>query len=186
MERLEEICKSKVHGIILREKDLTPEAYENLALQVLKLCNAYGVTCILHSFTEVAEKLSHKAIHVTMEKLRSMTEEERSYYTCLGASCHSIDEAVEGEKLGCSYVTYSHVFPTKCKEGLEPKGVDLLEQVCRTVKIPVYALGGINEKNAADTIKAGARGICSMAQYMTEKDVERWTTSLRASLEKGD
>ena len=35
-----------------------------------------------------------------------------------------------------------------------PRGLDFLHEVCSSVKIPVYAIGGINDKNAASCIRA--------------------------------
>ena len=85
-------------------------------------------------------------------------------YTIKGVSTHSVDEALNVEKLGGTYVTASHIFVTKCKEGLEPKGVDWLNNVCNSVNIPVYALGGINSGNAKLCIDAGAKGVCMMSE----------------------
>ena len=53
-----------------------------------------------------------------------------------------------------------------CKKGLAPRGLDFLHEVCSSVKIPVYAIGGINDKNAASCIREGAAGVCVMSGYM--------------------
>ena len=50
----------KIDMLILREKELTEEEYEALALEVLKVCKEEGITCVLHSFVRVAEKLGVK------------------------------------------------------------------------------------------------------------------------------
>ena len=44
------------------------------------------------------------------------------------------------------YLTAGRVFVTDCKKGLAPRGFDFLHEVCSSVKIPVYAIGGIREK----------------------------------------
>ena len=167
VERIEGIAKSGVEAIILREKDMTSEEYEALAGKVIDICAKNNTMCILHNFTHVADRLSWDAIHLPMGVLRSLDEAKRRSYRILGASCHSVDEAVEAESLGCTYITAGHVFVTDCKKGLEPRGVGFLGNVCKAVNIPVYGLGGINENNAPEVIEAGAEGVCIMSGFMS-------------------
>ena len=152
--------------LILREKDLSPADYTSLARRVLDLCSAKGKLCILHSYPESALELGCEHIHLPLEKLRHMSEEEKSFFWTLGASVHSPEEAREAEALGANYVTFGHVFVTDCKKGLEPRGLEALGSCCAGVACPVYAIGGISEKNYRDCLKAGAAGVCVMSGYM--------------------
>ena len=170
IKRVEEIAEAGPAAIILREKDLSETEYGRLAETVMEICEESGVTCVLHSFTDVALRLSAKGLHMPMEGLRMMSAEERAAFDILGASCHSVEEAVEAQNLGCGYVTAGHVFATDCKKGLEPRGTGFLEEVCDAVDIPVYAIGGINAGNIADVIGAGAAGACVMSGLMTCDD----------------
>lgn len=83
-----------------------------------------------------------------------------------GVSVHSVEDARLAEQCGATYLTAGHVFVTDCKKGLAPRGLDFLHEVCSSVKIPVYAIGGINDKNAASCIREGAAGVCVMSGYM--------------------
>lgn len=169
LSQIEKIALAGVTGIILREKDLTPVAYERLAIRVMEICEKYQVDCILHNFYEIALKLGAKNLHVPMQKLREMTEEQRGQFAILGASCHCLEEVIEAENAGCSYVTAGHVFTTKCKEGVPPKGVAFLQEICDNVNVDVYALGGIHVDNAGEAFQAGAKGVCMMSDFMTAK-----------------
>ena len=42
-------------------------------------------------------------------------------------------------------MTAGHIYATDCKQGLPPRGLDFLEEVCRAVDIPVWAIGGIGK-----------------------------------------
>lgn len=167
--QIEKIASSGVEGIILREKDLTPVAYERLAVKVMEICEKHQVECILHNFYEVAIKIGAKNLHVPMAKLREMTKEQRNQFEILGASCHCIEEVIEAEEMGCTYVTAGHVFTTKCKEGVPPKGVAFLKEICDNVNVDVFALGGIHVDNAKEAFQAGAKGVCMMSDFMTAK-----------------
>lgn len=142
--------------ILLREKDLPEEEYERLAKQVMALCEEKNALCVLHSFTGVARRLGCPRIHLTLEDFLAMTEEERADFQMIGVSVHSVDDAARCQELGASYITASHIFPTECKAGLAPRGLDFLRRVCRAVSIPVYALGG-SQKSAFLTVWQPAR-----------------------------
>ncbi|MGN0620609.1 MAG: thiamine phosphate synthase [Porcipelethomonas sp.] len=170
LSRITSIAKASPDGIILREKDMPPQEYRKLAEQVMHICSSYNVPCILHSFTDIASELDSEAVHLPMHLLRQISENQKNKFSVIGASCHSLKEAKEALHLGCTYITASHIFPTDCKKGLEPRGLDFLNEICRKVPVPVYALGGITEKNAHLAFNAGADGICIMSELMRCED----------------
>ena len=171
LERLKEIARQRPAGILLREKDLTPEEYRKLAREVQSICKKAGVPCILHSFTGVAEELEADALHLPLPLLRKLPGEDRGRFRQLGASCHSVADAREAQSLGCTYITAGHILDTDCKRGLPGRGLDFLREVCGAVTIPVYAIGGIEPKRMAEIFAAGAAGACVMSGPMVCEDV---------------
>ena len=179
LQRLEQIAAAHPGGIILREKDLSRAEYMELARQTLAICRKYNVTCILHSFTDVAIELGADALHMPLSVLRDMnqipeTKRKLAQFTALGASCHSVEDALEAEKMGCTYITAGHIFATDCKKGLPGRGLDFLKNVCESVSIPVYAIGGIHSSNIAAVRSAGAKGACVMSGLMQCEDVKSY------------
>jgi thiamine-phosphate pyrophosphorylase len=84
----------------------------------------------------------------------------------VGASCHGDDEARAAERAGADYIFFGPVFDTPSKRSYgAPQGLERLGKVCAAVKIPVIAIGGINEKNAAACIRAGASGIAAIRLF---------------------
>ena len=177
--RIEKIAASHPCGIILREKDLTENEYKSLAEDVIKICRKYDVPCILHRFWETAKELNCKAVHLPLGILTSLSYEERSGFDVLGASCHSVGDARLAEKLGCTYIIAGHIFDTDCKRGLPGRGTDFLQNVCESVTIPVYAIGGINSQNIAEVRKCGASGACVMSGIMECKNTEKYLGELK-------
>ncbi len=174
LERIEKIARARPRAILLREKDLTEEAYRKLAGQVKEIADAYGTTCICHLFADVARELSVKALHLPLPVLRGLSLEAREPFTVLGASCHSTEEALEAQRLGCTYITAGHVFDTGCKAGLPGRGLSFLEEICREVSVPVYAIGGITAKQMDNLRRLGAAGGCVMSGAMQCEDVEAY------------
>lgn len=178
LTRIEMIAAAKPKAIVLREKDLSEEEYKVLSEKVMYICKNYEVPCIFHSFTKVAISLNANAIHMPLPLLRKMTAQEKKHFEVIGASCHSLEEAKEAEKLGCTYITAGHIFLTDCKKGLPGRGLAFLNQVCDNVNIPVYAIGGISSTNIESVRNAGASGACVMSGLMTCIDVKKTLTNL--------
>ena len=171
LTRIKRIAACHPAGIILREKDRNPEEYKELAAAVMEICEQHGVRCILHSFPDVAISLQADAIHLPLHLLREMPQEQKAHFRVLGASCHSVDDALEAQALGCTYITAGHVFETDCKKGLPGRGLEFLQDVCAAVDIPVYGIGGIDADNIALVRDAGASGACLMSSLMVSEDV---------------
>lgn len=171
-------------GIILREKDLPEQEYQALAEQVMQICAEHRTPCILHSFVDAAISLNAAAFHAPLSVLQSMTAAQKGRFTALGASCHSVTDAKEAERLGCTYITAGHVFDTDCKKGLPGRGLDFLRSVCGSVSIPVYAIGGISGDNIAAVRGAGAKGACVMSGLMRCADVDAYLQTLERAGEK--
>ena len=87
-------------------------------------------------------------------------------FETVGVSVHSIEEAVFVQSRGAAYITAGHIFPTDCKKGLPPRGVDFLREICTEVHIPVYAIGGITPENIHLVKASGAAGVCVMSGLM--------------------
>ncbi len=170
LSQLERICAAGPKALVLREKDLSPEAYKDLAKTVLALCKSYEVPCILHSFVDVAASLGATAIHVPLSVLRTMSQEDKARFSVLGASCHSVEDGLEAQSLGCTYITAGHIFETDCKKGLPGRGLDFLKTLCSAISIPVYAIGGIAPDRMAAVKQTGAAGACVMSGLMQCED----------------
>ena len=174
LERIRRIAACHPAGIILREKDLSTEEYKKLAIQVMEICKRHDVRCILHNFVDVALQIRADAIHLPLHILQNTTEEERSQFRVIGASCHSVLDAQNARELGCTYITAGHIFETDCKKGLPGRGLVFLKNVCDSVSIPVYAIGGIHDGNIAAVRGAGAKGACIMSGLMQCEDVKEY------------
>ena len=175
--RIEKIAAAHPAGIILREKDLHEDEYKELAAAVNEICERHGTTCILHNFVNAARELGCTSLHLPLYILRTLSAHDKRIFTTLGASCHSTEDAMEAEKLGCTYITAGHIFDTDCKKGLPGRGTDFLKQVCESVSIPVYAIGGINGDNILEVRSSGATGACIMSGTMICDDVKDYLSS---------
>ena len=164
LEQIERVLAQQPVGLILREKDLSWPDYAALAKQVIPLCRKAGIPCYLNGFPQAGERLGHPWLQLSFPLLLEYGRPEGTQR--LGVSVHSLEEAVRAQQMGADFLMAGHIFPTGCKPGLPPRGLEFLQQVCRGVTVPVYAIGGITPENAPLALDAGAEGVCVMSGAM--------------------
>ena len=71
--------------------------------------------------------------------------------------------------MGADFLIAGHIFPTDCKKGVAPRGLDFLNSVVKISTVPVYAIGGISRKNLSLVLQAGAKDGCIMSGFMQRK-----------------
>ena len=159
-------------ALTLREKDLDKNEYLKLIEKIYPICQKYKINLILHQNYDLNldDKYKIDGIHLSYNIFKSLNENIKAElikkYKRIGVSIHSLDEAKEVESLGASYVVAGHIFETDCKKGLEPRGLKFIEDLSSALTIPIFAIGGIDEKNSLSVINNGAFSICMMSTLM--------------------
>ena len=154
--------------LILREKDLDVITYIELAKQVMEVCADNNVEFVISSCIPALKAL-HKAEAIQLSIQQLCDNQCLGRYYKVGCSVHSAEEAAEAESLGASYLIAGHIFATDCKKDIPPRGLDFLREVVSAVKIPVYAIGGINRENCRNVLECGAAGYCMMSELMRKR-----------------
>ena len=159
-------------ALTLREKDLNKNEYLKLIEKIYPICQKYKINLILHQNYDLNldDKYNIEGIHLSYSIFKSLNENIKAElikkYKRIGVSVHSLNEAKEAESLGASYVIAGHIFETDCKKGLEPRGLKFIEDLSSALSIPIFAIGGIDEKNSLSVINSGAFGVCMMSTLM--------------------
>ena len=159
-------------SLTLREKDLNKNEYLKLIEEIYPICQKYKINLILHQNYDLNldEKYNIEGIHLSYSIFKSLNQNIKAElikkYKRIGVSIHSLEEAKDVESLGASYVIAGHIFKTDCKKGLEPRGLKFIEDLSSALTIPIFAIGGIDEKNSLSVINNGAFSICMMSTLM--------------------
>lgn len=183
LQSIEMIAQSEVEAIILREKDLSEDEYFLLAKKVKEICDKYNKKLIIHSFIDVAKKLGIKNIQLPFSKFIAVDNLHKDFES-IGTSVHSVEDAVLAEKSGADYIIAGHIFTTDCKKGLPPRGVEFLKSVCNSVKIPVYAIGGIDDNSVAELSNLNCNnysGVCVMSALMKSDNPQELVQKVKDS-----
>lgn len=166
-------------AVILREKDLSYEELLPMAQKLKDITAFKNIPLIINGNIEVAEKVKASGIHLSYEYF---IKNQINFKGIRGVSVHTVEEAVNAEKLGANYILAGHVFETDCKKGLQGRGIAFIENICNKVKIPVIGIGGINESNIKLVLKAGASGVAVMSSIMVEEEPKYKTNSLKSAI----
>ncbi|MBO8162653.1 MAG: thiamine phosphate synthase [Brevibacillus sp.] len=102
----------------------------------------------------------------------------------LGQSVHSLKEALKAEQHGVSYVLYGHIYATRSKPGLAPRGTGELQTIAARLTIPLIGIGGIKPEHVPDVMAAGCAGVAVMSGITASDDPETAARAYREALDR--
>jgi thiamine-phosphate pyrophosphorylase len=73
----------------------------------------------------------------------------------IGVSTHSIEQARQAVLGGANYIGVGPTFPSATKQFDAFPGLELLRAVAAKIRLPAFAIGGINADNVADVAATG-------------------------------
>jgi thiamine-phosphate pyrophosphorylase len=182
VEIAEAVFRAGCRWFSLREKDFPRNERRDLLRALVALGRRYGATVTVHDDIEAAVATGADGVHLPgggdPAAARRLLPSG-----LIGVSAHSPQEAAAQLSAGADYATLSPIFLTQSKPGYGPAvGLDALAEAARLAPGPIVALGGIDERNIATCLAAGARGIAVMGEIMRAADPEAATRSLLAAL----
>ena len=97
----------------------------------------------------------------------------------IGRSIH--DPAETAEARDCDFLLFGTVFASSGKPaGHRIAGVDALAEACRRARVPVLAIGGIDETNVNHVAAAGAAGIAAVGLFMADRSIPEIAAAVSA------
>lgn len=179
---LSEVVEAALQGgcrwVSVRDKDLASQDRRKLARQIVKLAKAHGATATLHGDLAAAEAARADGVHVGQGTAPGAVRSVLGRGQLIGASVHSWHEAEQAQKDGADYVTISPIFETASKPNYGPAiGLEILEEFCGALDVPVVALGGVTVENAGSCLRAGADAVAVMGEIMRAEDPRAMTAA---------
>jgi thiamine-phosphate pyrophosphorylase len=173
-----------VKTIQLRSKDLTKKQLIQLADQMQKLCRQSRVLFIINDHLDVALAVGADGLHIGQDDFPvALARQLLPLGTLLGVSAATLEEAQAAETAGADYLGVGAIFPTSTKQNTRTLGIETLRQIHAAVKLPLAAIGGINSRNIAEVIEAGAASACVISAVLGAPDIEEAARSLNQIIE---
>jgi thiamine-phosphate pyrophosphorylase len=178
------IAEAAVRGgasiVQFRDKTMDNAEFARTAERILQIARPAGVPLIINDRVEIAIAIGAEGVHVGRHdaQVRDLRRALPSNMV-VGGSATSLDEALEASDAGADYLGVGPVFPTGSKaDATPPIGLDELTKICRAVRQPVVAIGGITCENLKQVIEAGVAGAAVIAAVAEAPDMERATAEL--------
>ncbi|HYG60483.1 MAG TPA: thiamine phosphate synthase [Symbiobacteriaceae bacterium] len=176
-----------VDWVQVREKSAPAQDLYETALRIGRLCRTRGAGLIINDRVDVAMATGAAGVHLAARSLPvSAVRPILSPGRLIGASVHSLAEAVAAEAAGADYVTFGSVFPSRTHNWAAGQGLAALAEVVRTVRIPVVAIGGITEENLPEVLQTGCSGVAIISAVLLNADPAGAAARLKAIMNRSD
>jgi thiamine-phosphate pyrophosphorylase len=192
LRKIEEAAAAGVDWIQIREKDLSGKDCTALTSATLQLIAGSSTSkerttrVFVNDRLDVALSQGAGGVHLGENSLpageaRKLADAQNGANDFLiGVSCHSLETATAAAKRGADYIFFGPVFATPSKTAYgAPQGLARLAEVCRSVSLPVFAIGGVTLDNAASCLSAGASGIAAIRLFQDAQDLASLIQTLR-------
>ena len=179
-EQVKEALEGGATMLQIREKTLSEAEFEKEALELQKICRDFNVPFIVNDNVALAARIGADGVHVGQDDMN--VEEARRLIgkdKILGVSAQTVEEAVLAEKQGADYLGVGAVFPTGSKFDAIEVPHETLKEICRAVKIPVVAIGGITKDNLEELKGSGIAGISVISAIFAKKNIREATQDLK-------
>jgi len=168
VEQCGEAIRAGVDLIQVKERDLDGGPLASLVAELVRLTRGTATRVVVNDRLDVALACRADGVHLRGDSIppgpaRSIAPAG----FLIGRSVHHEAEA-KAVAPDVDYLIAGTVFPTSSKPGLtECLGVEGLARICRSVSVPVLAIGGMTPDRLADVATAGAAGVAAIGLFAT-------------------
>jgi thiamine-phosphate pyrophosphorylase len=168
----EHALKGGAAMIQLRHKTASGSQLFSWAVAIRQLCNQYRALCIINDRIDIALASKADGVHLGQQDIPASAARKLIGKACIiGVSASSPEEALQAELDGADYIGFGHIYPTSSKlKSFSPLGSEILRKTASLVSLPIIAIGGIKQENAASIISCGASGIAVIAAVSKAND----------------
>ena len=153
---------------------------------VVQAARESPVPVIINDDIEAAIKTGADGVHLGQEDWAKLPRAERCQrlmkLDVVGLSTHSLQQAIEAERDGASYIGVGPLHATGTKPGRAPVGLTLVHQVAARVHVPFFAIGGVTLENLNNVLIAGAKRIAVVSAILKAPDMAKAAAAFKERL----
>lgn len=169
----------------LREKHLSDEEFMRETKEMGQITRAFHVPLIINDCLAAALCEEAAGLHIGQEDMEAgEARKALGPEKILGVSAATLEEALAAEAAGADYLGVGAIFPTATKTDARKVTLTELQEICRAVKIPVVAIGGLNASNLPRLKGSGIAGAAVVSALFDAPDIEKAAAMLSKQLEE--
>ena len=164
MDRLFEVAKQALEGgvglIQLRDKNGTSDRIIKFSRKITALLKR-RIPFIINDRVDLALAGGADGVHIGQDDLPlPLARRLMGKNAIIGVSCQTFAQAKAAQDGGADYIGFGSTFKTLTKPERKPMDLQLLAEVFSKIRVPVFAIGGINARNI---LKLKERGVDRVA-----------------------
>ena len=171
------LCDGGSDLIQLRAKGSPLNEIRDMAGAILPITTRAGVYLVINDHPQLAAQAGAPLCHLGQEDFFDAGYRHTSELrTCdpqlrVGLSTHAPAQAERAIAAGADYIAVGPVYATGTKPTAKPVSLDYVKWAAVNVKIPWFAIGGINLDNLDAVLAAGARRIGVVSAILNATDI---------------
>ena len=175
----QQLCDGGADLIQLRAKKSSPDEIRRMAEAILTVTRRAKVGLVINDHPEIARETGAEFCHLGQEDFFEAGHTQVSQLSTLhsplkiGLSTHTPGQAERALATRPDYVAIGPVYSTRTKPMAKPVTLEYVRWAAANVKIPWFAIGGINLGNLDDVLAAGAKRICVVSAILNATDVTK-------------
>jgi thiamine-phosphate pyrophosphorylase len=175
----QQLCDGGADLIQLRAKTSTPAEIRQMAETILPITQRANVGLVINDHLNIAREIGADICHLGQEdffdagfthvrELKIQSEKLK-----VGLSTHAPAQAERAIAAGADYVAIGPIYATGTKPTAKPVTLDYVRWAATHVKLPWFAIGGINLQTIDAVLEAGAKRICVVSAILNAPDVAK-------------
>jgi thiamine-phosphate pyrophosphorylase len=160
---------------VLQYRNKTANAALKLAQAraLLQLAREFNTTFIVNDDAQLAAQVDADGVHLGGEDGSVAAARTLLGSKIIGVSCYNrLSLAHEAIRQDADYVAFGAFFSSGVKPGAVKADVALLQTARKEFSVPIVAIGGITQQNAATLIEAGADAVAVITALWNAPDIE--------------
>ncbi len=186
LEVLEGLIEGGAKIVQLREKNLCEKDFFQLAEKFRERTARAGVLLIVNDRVDVAIAVGADGVHLGQEDFPVPAAAKIAPGLLIGASTHSLQEALLAQEEGADYINIGPIFTTETKEGVgRCLGPEAIGRIAPKLRIPFSVMGGIKESNIREVLATGAKRVAVVTALTQAPDIAAAVRSFRKIINGG-
>lgn len=179
VEQVEQTLQGGTTMLQYREKNKSRAEMIAETYQIKEVCAKYRVPFFINDDALLAVEIGADGVHVgqsdmAVADVRSLIGSDM----LLGVSVQTVDQAIKAQTQGADYLGVGAVFPTGSKNDADEVSHETLRMICKSVNLPVVAIGGINSENVELLAGSGICGVAVISAIFAQTDILSATKEL--------
>jgi len=184
-----EIAEAALAGgatvIQFRDKEMKDSEAVVACREIYKLTKKKDVSFIVNDRVEIVKAVNADGVHLGQEDMSfSLARKILGKEKIIGISVETVEQALKAVEGGADYLGIGPIYPTATKpDAGKALGIAKLKEIRESVNIPIVAIGGINENNLEEVLRAGADGVAVISAVVSAPDITEACRKLKNKIE---